>query len=285
MVVKMKYRFLSCIIIFSGICLSIHLANQKDITNSEDKNTKKMQTESSSKASEGYKLNTHPSILNSNLLISSQSAKSHTEADILNAKREQIFEYSREGNFPDTQALSKKAYDLKIISEKEYYGELAHMLSISVTNPEFLVKEIIRSGNQYGFEVMISNLSANDNLAKSIDSKQRFNIHNDLAQNKPKIEGYIGDLGLIDIYRYENWIGAMKNFSSNEEKFILDLNDLIKNKITDPREAFGLHALLYEGGYENKIDEAARKKYQFYVGEYLRSYPENKVSTYIANGK
>lgn len=159
------------------------------------------------------------------------------------------------------------------------------MLSISVASPDILVKEIIESGNQYGFEVMISNLSANDNLAKSIDNKQRLNIHNNLAQNKPKIEGYIGDLGLIDIYRYENWIEAMKNFSSNEEKFILDLNDLIKNKITDPREAFGLHTLLHEKGYKSRIDETAREKYQFYVDEYLRSYPKNKVSAYIANEK
>lgn len=283
MVVKMKYKLLSSIIVFSSVSFFIYLANQKHIDNSDDANKNRRQPETSFSASEIHNSNTPSTLSSDNLLKSSIAATTYNEAEILNAKREEIFEYSREGNFPDTQVLLKKAYDSKIISGKEYYGELAHMLSISVAKPEILVKEIINSGNPYGFEVMISNLSSNENLAKSIDDRQRLDIYSALAQSKPKIEGYIGDLGLIDIYRYENWIGAMKTFSSNEEKFIFDLNDLIKNKITDPREAFGLHALLYEEGYKSRIDEAARKKYQFYIDEYLNSYPENKVSAYVAN--
>lgn len=280
---KVKYKLLSCVILLSGLFLFVFLISPQNSTNAEDVRVTGEKNKDYSDASLGHDLTAESVAHNDNLLKFSGNKTKYSDEYILNAKREEVFEYSRAGNFANTRDILKNARDSKIISEKEYYGELAHMLSISVNEPGSIIEEILKSGNQYGFEVMLSNLSGHDSLAASIDQRQKSEIFNNLAENKPVIEGYIGDLGLVDVYRYENWLGAMKTFSSSDANFVSNLNDLINNKIADPREVFGIQALLYRDGYINKINDSARVKYQIYVDEYLRSYPRNKVSSYIAN--
>lgn len=282
---KVKHKLLSCIILLVVLFLFMFFMSSKNSNNVQDVRAVDEKTKDYSNASLNHGFNVESVARKDNLLKFSGAKTEYNDEYILNAKREEVFEYSRAGNFANTRDVLRKALDSKIISEKEYYGELAHMLSISVSEPGKIVEEILKSGNQYGFEVMLSNLSGHDSLAASIDQRQKSEIFNNLAANKPVIEGYIGDLGLVDVYRYENWMGAMKTFSSSDANFVLNLNDLINNKITDPREVFGINALLYRDGYINKIDESARVKYQFYVDEYLRSYPRNKASSHIANGR
>lgn len=201
------------------------------------------------------------------------------------AKRKEIFEYSREGNFKDTKKRLKEALVSGLISSKEYYGELAHMLSISVDNPETIVREIVASDDNYGFEVMISLLSGNNFLADSLDSSSKKQIHDDVYNKKPEITGFISDLGLADIYRYENWIGTLKTFSQSDDNFIQNLNDIILNKITDPREAFGIHSTVENKNHLENLSKEAREKYLYYINNYIESYPKNEVASYIKSKK
>ena len=215
----------------------------------------------------------------------SSNKKDFTNDLVRQVKRDELFAYSRDGNFKDTKKRLKDALDSGLISPKEYYGELAHMLSVTVENPESIVREISNSGNKYGFEVMISLLSENKFLAESLSESSKKQIHDDVYNNKPEIPGFIGDLGLTDVYRYENWIGTLKTFSNNENEFIHTLNDIILNKITDPREAFGMHSTIDNQNYLEKLSKEAKEKYLYYINNYVESYPRNEVASYIKSKK
>lgn len=194
-------------------------------------------------------------------------------------KRERLFDYSRSGNFDDTQSLLRSAYNEKIITENEYYGELAHMLSVSVKNPMEIISEIANSRNKYGFEVLVSTLNHNKMLADSMSEVERADVLNIVNQHKPVIDGYVWELGVSDVIWYENWIGSLKAFST-DEAFVNNLNDIIMNGITDPREAFGIYSVLYKDNYSGKISQTALNRFNFYISEYMKSYPDNKVAKY-----
>lgn len=193
--------------------------------------------------------------------------------------RERLFDYSRSGNFDNTQSLLRSAYNEKIITENEYYGELAHMLSISVNNPLEIISEIANSGNKYGFEVLVSTLNQNKMLADSMSEAERADVLDILNNHKPVIDGYVWELGVSDVIWYQNWIGSLKAFST-DEIFVKNLNNIITDGITDPREAFGIYSVLYKDDYSGKISQAAFKKFNFYISEYIRSYPDNRVARY-----
>ncbi|WP_395027890.1 hypothetical protein [Comamonas odontotermitis] len=159
------------------------------------------------------------------------------------------------------------------------------MLSVSVDNPESIVREIVASGEKYGFEVMISLLSKNNFLAESIPESAKSQIHDDIYNNKPEITGFIGDLGLTDVYRYENWIETLRTFSKSDDDFVKNLNDIILNKITDPREAFGIHSMIENHNYPEKLSKEAKDKYLYYINSYIESYPKNEVASYINSKK
>ncbi|MEG1281795.1 MAG: hypothetical protein RSD57_15230 [Comamonas sp.] len=212
---------------------------------------------------------------------SSSSKNIHTDDLILQAKRNEIFTYSREGNFKDTKKRLKDALDTKIISQKEYYGELAHMLSVPIENPEIIIKEIVTSSDKYGFEVMISLLSGNNFMAESLPESVKKQIHDDVYNSKPEITGLISNLVLTDIYIYENWIGTLRTFSKNDDDFIKNLNEIISNKITDPREAFGMHSTIKNNNFLEKLNKEAKYKYLYYINNYIASYPANEVAPYI----
>lgn len=193
--------------------------------------------------------------------------------------RERLFDYSRSGNFDNTQSLLRSAYNEKIITENEYYGELAHMLSTSVKNPLEIISEIANSGNKYGFEVLVSTLNQNKMLADSMSEAERADVLDILNKHKPVIDGHVWELGVSDVIWYQNWIGSLKAFST-DEIFVKNLNNIITDGITDPREAFGIYSVLYKDDYSGKISQAAFKKFNFYISEYIRSYPDNRVARY-----
>lgn len=101
-------------------------------------------------------------------------------------KRDRLFDYSRSGNFADTHQTLKTALADSLISEKEYYGELAHMLYAPVANARNIIAEIIKSNNDYGFEVMVSNLQENYELAKSMNADERQDIFELLNKKNPR---------------------------------------------------------------------------------------------------
>lgn len=198
-------------------------------------------------------------------------------------KRDRLFDYSRSGNFEDTHLILKIALADGLISDDEYYGELAHMFHLPVSHPHTIISEIIKSGNDYGFEVLVSSLEENYDIAKSMNASERQNVFDLLNKNKPEMVSDMSLLGVGSVSKYTSWIGSLRAFST-EEAFVKNLNDLIENKISDPREAFGLYDILLKKSYSEKINSSAFKKYNYYISTYKESYPENRMAELVSSG-
>jgi hypothetical protein len=75
--------------------------------------------------------------------------------------RDRIFQLSRNSNDAKLKIELLNALRRGIISSNEYYGELAHMLSVSDLDNISILLEIVDSKNSYGIEVMYSSLASN----------------------------------------------------------------------------------------------------------------------------
>lgn len=199
-------------------------------------------------------------------------------------KRDRLFHYSRSGNFEDTHLILKTALAEGLISEDEYHGELAHMFHLPVSHPHTIISEIIKSGNAYGFEVLVSSLEENHNIAKSMSANERQDVFDQLNKNKPEMVSDMSLLGVGSVSKYTSWVGSLRAFST-EEAFVKNLNDLIENRISDPREAFGLYDILIKKNYSEKISNSAFSKYNYYISTYKNSYPENRMAELVSSGK
>ena len=198
------------------------------------------------------------------------------------ARRQELFDYSRSGNYPDTRKRLKDALKAHVISSKEYYGELAHMLSISVDDALGIIKEIVNSKNSYGYEVMTASLDGNTSLAESMVVNERREIFTILINNKSELSGHVSEMGLVDMFRYESWLGAIRAFAKDDAEYYKFVSDLLEDGIEDPREVFGIKYSMTDSEI-SRLSPAAKKNYDFYINAYLRSYPANKVAAYVNN--
>lgn len=198
-------------------------------------------------------------------------------------KRDRLFDYSRAGNFDDTRRVLKTALKDGLISEDEYYGELAHMFHLPVKQAHSIISEIIGSGNAYGFEVLVSSLEENYEVAKSMSADERQDVFELLNKNKPEMVSDMSLLGIGSVSKYTSWVGSLKAFST-EEAFVKNLNDLIENRISDPREAFGLYEIIVKKNYAEKVSNSALRKYNFLISTYKESYPENRMAELVSSG-
>jgi len=215
-----------------------------------------------------------------------QEADAFTATDsqaIRKSKRDRLFDYSRAGNFDDTHRVLKAALKDGLISEDEYYGELAHMFHLPVKQAHSIISEIIGSGNAYGFEVLVSSLEENYEVAKSMNADERQDVFELLNKNKPEMVSDMSLLGVGSVSKYTSWVGSLKAFST-EEAFVKNLNDLIENRISDPREAFGLYEIIVKKNYAEKVSNSALRKYNFLISTYKESYPENRMAELVSSG-
>lgn len=215
-----------------------------------------------------------------------QEADAFTAPDsqaIRKSKRDRLFDYSRAGNFEDTHRVLKAALTDGMISEDEYYGELAHMFHLPVKQAHSIISEIIGSGNAYGYEVLVSSLEENYEVAKSMNTDERQDVFELLNKNKPEMVSDMSLLGVGSVSKYTSWVSSLRVFST-EETFVKNLNDLIENRISDPREAFGLYEIIVKKNYAEKVSNSALRKYNFLISTYKESYPENRMAELVSSG-
>ena len=83
-----------------------------------------------------------------------------TDGEKLLAIRERVFNFSRSPNNEHTVEVLREARNNRLLSENEYYGELAHMLTDHLENAKPIIQEIVDSQNGYGLEVMFWTLQS-----------------------------------------------------------------------------------------------------------------------------
>ena len=191
-----------------------------------------------------------------------------------------LFEYSRSGNPPDLQRFLTIAREKKLISPNEYYGELGHMLDVPGGNVFLIFKEIVKSQNSYGLEVMFSAVANSPSWIKDINPAERLEMYREIYFQKPKFPGDVSQIGLSDVSRYENWLTSAEVLHG-EKDFLGVVENLINKDSQDPREYFALISLGYYDRLlsENKIDSA--KTLKKIASDYISSYPKNEVANII----
>lgn len=157
------------------------------------------------------------------------------------------------------------------------------MFHLPVKQAHSIISEIIGSGNAYGFEVLVSSLEENYEVAKSMNADERQDVFELLNKNKPEMVSDMSLLGVGSVSKYTSWVGSLKAFST-EEAFVKNLNDLIENRISDPREAFGLYEIIVKKNYAEKVSNSALRKYNFLISTYKESYPENRMAELVSSG-
>lgn len=153
-------------------------------------------------------------------------------------KETSSFQLLQGGKFPDTRARLKNSFDDKTLTANEYYGELAHMLSISADAPASIIKEVLESGNKYGRDVLLGNLGSNLELPNSISAAERNAIFDMVNGAKPELGGGIHELGFSDVFRYEDWLKSLKAYAPDEAIFHKTLENLIQTRMADPRKCW-----------------------------------------------
>ena len=214
-----------------------------------------------------------------------QGTASVSMEELLEKKKQAVLSYSREGKLPDTRVRLKKSFDEKILTANEYYGELAHMLSISVDAPASITKEVLESGNKYGRDVLLGNLGSNLDLPNSISASERNAIFDMVNGAKPELGGGIHELGFSDVFRYEDWLKSLKTYAPDEASFHKTLENLIQTRMADPREMLALQSAFQDEKFLNHIDPIARERYLFYISGYIKDYPGNSVAQSINKAK
>lgn len=203
-----------------------------------------------------------------------------TDHEKLTAAREAIFAYSRRPNDKSTLSIIRDARDSKIISENEFYGELAHALSDTLDDPVSVVREISESGNFYGIEVMFSTLE-NAAWADSTTGEQNSAIFDILQDLKPAFNSSIPTMGIADIMRYESWLSSSRRFYGDND-FSDYLEDLVLAKAKEPREYFAI----IDGGFYKNLVNGGRKqsieRIDQVVDSYVQGYPKNMLAAAVA---
>lgn len=205
------------------------------------------------------------------------------DSEAYQALREQIFQYSRSANTPETRKSLKLALERGLLSPKEYYGELAHMLSAETNEGVSIFKEIIDSKDSYGAEVLFYALSSSPTWIAELSNEDKRLIASDLFKMRPGFSGDISMLGIADVSRYENWLKAQAQLYGQDE-FLNQLSKNVVEPATDPRE---FHAIVSSGYYELLKQNGYTKATDFItqtMNSYRKSYPDTDASNIILKG-
>ncbi len=134
----------------------------------------------------------------------------------IDAQRQRVFDESRSGNPPGLKTRLMQARADRLISENEYFGELAHMLGHEPTKawPWFL--DIAQSGNAYGQAVMLGQLAGNPDFSASLSPAQRQAAIQQVEAMEPPLPGGEIDLGLFDLSTCANWVAVLKQLHGDD---------------------------------------------------------------------
>ena len=195
----------------------------------------------------------------------------------LDAQRQRVFDESRSGNLPGLKTRLMQARADRVISENEYFGELAHMLGYEPAKawPWFL--EIAQSGNAYGQEVMLSHLAGNPDFSASLTPAQRQAAIQQVEAIEPALPGGEVDLGLFDLSTYANWVEVLKQFHGD------DFNAWAQTQVLREQHPKTLAVLQYAWRHAPpRLSPAAQAKLTSQVQAFVRQHP-NSLASRAAN--
>ena len=181
-------------------------------------------------------------------------------------------------NFDDnTLPNLKDAYDRKILSFDDYYGELAHIFpGAPLEVREGIVNQLATSHNRYALDIIASTINGAGNL--SLSAAENAALRKFLKTNEPIFSGAADSFGQFEVIRYEQWLLAsgklaLSTGAMSTEAFVAEK---LLDPTTDPRALVALAT----SPYANSLTPAQRNSVQWDViqskaQDFIRQYPGN----------
>ncbi|MEJ8852803.1 hypothetical protein [Variovorax rhizosphaerae] len=173
---------------------------------------------------------------NSDLLLDLRTLIGDDNKDVA---RSAALSFSRLGYLPGSDALLKTAFDSRVLSADDYYGELAHMAPLAPAGvQDELVSMIRSSANPYAADILAGSINNDPSILRSYSERSIANIGEFLRNSEPRFASATGDFGLTDAVRYANWLRASAKVDSLSHGTDLDTAIVAQLTLpgTDPRK-------------------------------------------------
>lgn len=147
--------------------------------------------------------------------------------------------FARLGYLPGSEALLKTAFDNKVLSADDYYGELAHMTSLAPADVrDEMLTTVRNASNAYAADILASSLNQNPKLLSGYSVRAVEEMTQLLAKSEPRFASASGEFGLTDAVRYANWLRASAQLTSSASGAELDATIVARLSTpgTDPRK-------------------------------------------------
>ncbi|MCW0399108.1 hypothetical protein NB688_002510 [Xanthomonas sacchari] len=129
---------------------------------------------------------------------------------------------------------------------------------------------------------MYSSLAANPGWVRGLGASDKTLMFNKLLGSKPVFSGHVSELGMSEVYRYENWMKSLENVypGSDFENFVYE--KVVANA-PEPRDFI---ALKYSG-YLERLRNGSRRfdltKVDRILADYKKFYSGNDAANIILN--
>jgi hypothetical protein len=147
--------------------------------------------------------------------------------------------FARLGYLPGSDVLLKTAFDNRVLSADDYYGELAHMTPWAPASVQDELLAAIRvSSNAYAADVLASSINENPKILSGYSARSVDEIAQLLGKTEPRFASATGEFGLTDAVRYANWLRATAQIDSLANGTDLDAAIVAKLSVPgiDPRK-------------------------------------------------
>jgi hypothetical protein len=179
-------------------------------------------------------------------LKNSSGANSGIENDIRNLAnsgqrdiaRVATLEYSRLGYFADQTEILRNARSRGVITEDEYFGELAHGVRLAPSQAQAeRLAQIGAGGNRYAMEILVD-LFSDPNFLNQLSPESKKTLLMMLNKNEPSFPMSLGTFGLIDAFRYSGWLHVHATMEAAEqgETYAEIVLRRLEQPRTDPRK-------------------------------------------------
>lgn len=194
--------------------------------------------------------------------------------------RTAVLTYSRLGYFPDSVNMLTSARNSGYIDNRNFCGELAHLLPYApVDGQTQLIEKIKSEGDSFSAEILASYFQ-NKELIKRLSPQTRDAVLSYLEVNEPAFVQATGEFDFVDGIRYSAWLHAMATLSSmsknaNYADYVITRLD---KERTDPRKMMGF---LMSAEGQQLISQVARTHALDNVQEkmnlYVKQHPMNST--------
>ncbi|WP_159917468.1 hypothetical protein [Pantoea sp. 18069] len=152
------------------------------------------------------------------------------------------------------------AYERKVLSFDDYYGELAHLYP--ETPPDVrreIVNEISRSHNRYAVDIVAGGIAYEDDI--QLSAQEVADFQGFLNTNQPIFGGAADAFGYFDAIMYSQWLIAVSRLQHQSGG--VSVEHFMGRKLLDPATDPRASVAFLISGYAKNLDESQKAELQW----------------------